>query len=102
MKQIAKADQTRRDWLARRGKATRQFIRDLKLTSESSLEGLIFPPYVTEASVKLELRMRDRRREAYRAAKVWREAHPIEAEKLLEDVRDEVGKVLVEKLEGRE
>lgn len=102
MKQIAKADQTRREWLARRGKATRKFIREHNLTSESDLRRLVFPKDVTEASVKLELQMRDRRREAYRAAKIWREAYPAEAEKLLEEVREEVGKVLVEKLEGRE
>ena len=92
VREKAKREIRYREWASKRGIATRQFIRGnpemvVEYDKTVNISVTSFPPYVTRASVLLELRMRAIRREATRAVRLWKKENPEEAKRLVEEVR---------------
>lgn len=95
VRERAKAEIRLRLWASKRGKGTRAFIREhpglaeeYDLTGQVQFLGLRLPPYVTEASVLQELRLRLRAKELRRSAREWRDQHPAETERIREEILD--------------
>lgn len=98
IREAAKAEDRRRLWASKRGKATRQFLRDHPEAIEEYEETGAFddvkysvPDFATKASITLELVQRGRRKEMTRAVREWRENHPEEAERIKEEALHDSG-----------
>lgn len=97
LRNAARRELKRREWMSKRGKATRAYLRDRpELAKQFEREGTvdidfkgILPEHVTRASIVLELNQRAKRREASRAAKAWVKEHPEEAAKVAKEIKGE-------------